>query len=211
MVNRMCLALGMGILVLAGSGCSPVEVGPIQVVINAGEAVLPPPGLGLKGDLPPFGDLPPLEDLPPLSITQPFCDLPSEAELTERIQSVGGFDVSRFARISAVELTETRFVAVDGDFSFANSASIHLTPVGGEVFSLGEASAPEGFGDAIILVPTEKVQLLEIIRANDAAPSELCPLLELQFTMGALTVPEVQFQIFVVVDAFVELGVFPRR
>jgi len=189
-----------GVLVLLTAlsvGCSPVQVGPVQVVIDAGEVVLPI--AGLKG-----------LDLPPLTATIPFCDLPSEEDVNERVREVGGFDVRRFARISRIQLGETRFEAIEGDFNFASSASLHLTPVGSERFSLGSASAPEGFGGLIVLVPQAPIELLDLIRANDEAPLGVCPLLETRFALRALPPQATRFRMVVVIDVFAELGLFRK-
>lgn len=178
---------------LVGVGCNPLVVGPVQIALPAGEASLP---------------LSILKQETPIGISIPYCDLPSEEGISQMIREVGGFDVSRFVRIRAIELQETRFEATSGDFSFANAARLDLELFNDETFELGTASAPQGFGPALVLRPTTTVDVLSIIRANDANTSAICPVLSAEFNLNALAVPATTFEITVVLDAFVELGLF---
>lgn len=190
-------------LFLAGCSCAPIEVGPIEVVINAGETTVP--SVEAKVGV--------IDTSVPLTAVQMFCELPTESELQNSIESVEGIDVAEITEVTAIKLVETRIEALEGDFNFFSAVTTRFRPVNGfgDPFILGAASAPQGLGTMVRLLPPVEVDLLDVMRANEDAPLGLCPALESEFSVilpPPLQVPVVRFKTSIVVEIYAEIAAF---
>jgi len=194
--NRGVAVAVVTILIFATS-CTPdgnLIVGPIRITANIGEASFAETLFGLKGAT--------------ITHRQKFCDMPTEEELSEQLKGEGSFDVTRFVRPNRLELVETIITATSGDFDFLTAMTIRYIPKpgAGPIVVLGSASAPEGFGTEIVLVPEEGVDFLELIRANDDSDSEQCPKIEYEMTFKSVPLQDVNYRLDITVDGYVELG-----
>lgn len=206
MTSKVC-GLGSRVLVVlavfAGGGClgrGPVEVGPIRVTTDAGEGSMARDFFLRKG-------------LGPITFEQDFCEFPSEEDLSREALQVGGIDIRHFVRMSGLDLVQTRLAATRGDFKFIRAITVSFVPaadVGEDPDSvvLGTASSANGLGDRIRLVPTGGVDLLELIRENDANTSGNCPKLRYEVTFSAPPLTDVDYAIDITVDGYVEVGRF---
>jgi hypothetical protein len=138
---------------------------------------------------------------------QNLCDFPSEEEIEREILQVGMIDLSRFIGIYRIELVETLITAKEGDFDFLTGISVRFVPKpgAGDPVELGSASDPNGLGSDIELVPPADVDFLELIRANDASDSVLCPKLEFDLTFSRPPLQDIKYRVDVTIDGFVEV------
>jgi len=172
-----------------------VEVGPIRVTQTIGESTF------LRSVFLPKGG-------GPVTWSDDFCDIPSEQELQEQVLNVGGVDLSRFIRLSGLHLVNTHIVATSGNFNFMTSMTVRFIPKpgAGDPVTLGTASNAGGLGTDIVLVPPSPVDFLDLIRANDASPSLLCPKLEYTITFTGPPTSDVDYSAEVTVDGYVDVG-----
>jgi hypothetical protein len=143
-------------------------------------------------------------------IEQDLCTLPTEGELTEVFRQVGAIDLSSVVELSRVELQRTVLHASSGDFRDVKAVQVYFVPRNGSIFNvvnLGGAFSLSGFGDTIEIKPPDDVDLLEIIKDNDAMPGQGCPTLRVRVTG---TVPEdaISWDAQIDVDAYAFLGIF---
>lgn len=203
---RTCRNGFVAFLVLAGltgGGClagGTVEVGPIRVTTDAGEGSMArdlflPKGLG------------------PITFEQDFCGFPSEEDLSRDVLQVGGIDIRNFVRLSGLDLIQTRLVASRGDFNFIRAITVSFVPAADvgespEPVVLGSATSTNGLGGRIRLLSPDPVDLLELIRKNDANASGNCPKLRYEVTFSAPPLTDVEYTIDITVDGYVEVGRF---
>ncbi len=193
-VALVCTLAGLTTVACTGNGT--LKLGPFQIMVPAGEGML-------------------LRDLflPKIVISnkEEVCDLPSEAEIAAMAGSVGGIDLSSIIAVSDLNLVQTIVTATSGDFSFLTEITVRWipAPVNGQEQTpivLGTASAPGGFGTQIVLVPTSPVDLIELIRMNDANTSDDCPMIELEVDASGPPLSDVSYTVDLDIDAFVEIG-----
>ncbi len=178
-----------------GCGAGGPEVGPFRYEFTATSGTL------LRGLFLPKEAL-------DLRVTRDFCDMPSEDEVQSHLTEVSGFDVSRLVRISRLELVEMVVTATSGSFDVVTQMSVYYLPAGdpaGEVL-LGTASSPTGFGDTIVLVPSDRVDFLELIQENDAYAGSECPKLRIEMAFDGLPSIDIAYQVDVVLDAYAQLS-----
>lgn len=155
---------------------------------------------------------PEAQGLPVVSgvLEQDLCTLPTEDELSEVFRQAGQIDLSSVIELSRVELQRTVLHASSGDFRDVKAVQVYFVPRNGSIFNivnLGGAFSLTGFGDTIEIEPPDDVDLLEIIKENDAMPGQGCPTLRVRVTG---TVPEnaITWDAQIDVDAYARLGIF---
>jgi len=189
--------------VVLATACFPGglgELGPFEVTVEAGRGSLPRDFFPAKQGL-------------TLSREQPVCSLPSEDEISDEYMRVGDVDVSRFVRLSRVELQQTVFTATQGDFNFLSGLAVWYrpAPVNGEeqdAILLGSATNPEGLGAQVVLTPPDTVDFLELIRENDANRSDECPELVLELTIRSVPLQNIEYRVDTTFDAYAWVGIF---
>lgn len=190
----LCAVAGLAAVGCTGNGT--LRLGPFQIMVPAGEGTL-------------------LRDLflPKVVISnkEEVCDLPSEEELGALAGSVGSIDLSSIIAVSDLNLIQTIVTATSGDFSFLTELTVRWipAPVNGQEqdpIVLGTASDPNGFGTQIVLLPTSPVDLIDLIRMNDANTSGDCPEIELIVDANGIPLSDVEYTVDLDVDAFVEIG-----
>lgn len=189
-------------LVLPFSGCGGafVEVGPVSFTAEIGGGTLLEDIFTRKGGV-------------PITHQEDFCDMPSEEALEDQFLQVGDIDISKFVRLSRLELVESTITATQGDFNFLSSMTVRFipAPVNGveqDPVVLGTASNANGLGTVVVLTPPEPVDFLDLIQQNDANPSSECPKLELEVTVRAVPTQDVTYIAEVSIDAYAEIGSF---
>ncbi|MBI4558738.1 MAG: hypothetical protein HY706_14245 [Candidatus Hydrogenedentes bacterium] len=188
-----CLVTVVALSALA-SACLPgdfFQVGPIRVTLSAGDGVFP---ASLTAEV---------------VVENEFCDLPTEEEWAERVLQIGDVDLRWFSRLVALDLVEIKLTATSGDFSDITDVSVTFVPAPGsegEPVILGTASNPNGFTTDVHLMPIDGVDLLPLVRENDANESGECPRLRYRITYSTLLNAEVEFDVDVTVDAIAEIG-----
>lgn len=200
-MRRTVFAAGLRTVVaalVALTACTPdgdLVVGPVTVTARVGEASFLQTLFVLRGDA-------------TVTHRQRFCDLPSEEELEDEVLQVADFDISRFVQLHRLELVNTTLTATSGDFNFMTGMTVRFVPQpgAGPAVVLGTASNPNGFGSQIVLTPVADVDLLELIRANDAAGDDDCPKLEYEITFKSIPLSDVEYTVDVTVDGYAELG-----
>jgi hypothetical protein len=141
-------------------------------------------------------------------VTRDFCDLPSEGEVQSYLSDMSEFDLTRFVRISRLELVQTTITAISGDFGAITRVAMYYAPANepdGEVL-LGSASSPAGFGDTIVLFPEDTVDFLELIRENDADTSGECPQVRIEVVVNDIPATDISYELDIILDAYARLG-----
>jgi hypothetical protein len=186
MTNTMRFSVRLmaaAVLVCAVGGCFPLPpitiTIPLPVNIDLGNFQGPFAYTVEAGKGHTFGDfeLPvgtALSDLTSIPIALEI--FPSEAKIDELVQD----EAEDFAEVD-LDLTSMQMVSMvlnktQGDFGFVTKMEIYFIPkpvdgVAQPAILFGVAENPNGFGDAITLIPPTGVDLLEMIRANDANPA----------------------------------------
>ena len=189
-------------LVLPFSGCGGpfVEVGPVSFTTEIGSGTLLEDIFTRKGGV-------------PISHQEDFCDMPSEEALEDQFLQVGEIDISKFVRLSRLELVESTITATQGDFNFLSAMTVRFIPapvngVAQDPVVLGTASNANGLGTVVVLTPPAPVDFLDLIQQNDANPSSECPKLELEVTVRAIPSQDVSYTAEVSIDAYAEIGSF---
>ncbi|GMV94151.1 MAG: hypothetical protein AMXMBFR82_39290 [Candidatus Hydrogenedentota bacterium] len=139
-----------------------------------------------------------------------LCTLPTEDELTEVFRQAGEIDLSSFVELSRVELRRTVLHASSGDFRDVKAIQVYFVPRYGSIFNtvnLGGAFSLTGFGNTIEIEPAKDVDLLELIRENDAIPGADCPKLRVRVT-GSAPDEAIAWDAQIDVDAYALLDVF---
>lgn len=160
-------------LLMAGCGAG-FDIGPIELTIDLGDGQL------AAVDFAGVSRLPAID----ATVTQPLCDLPTEEDLQNALQdAVPGIDISRIVSLSRIEVAEIAIEASQGDFSSIAAMELAFIPkpIGGvpqDPIILGSAAAPPALGTEIALVPPQTVDMLDIVRANDANAEAACPQVE---------------------------------
>ncbi len=196
------LVLPAGAIVLL-AGCMPgggFEIGPIAYSAVVQSGVLSPEmllaGTGTKA-----------------SVEMPVCDLPTEQTLADEFVSRSDFKLGRFVSLSRLELKDVTVRATSGDFGFATDVALWFVPVGsdggkGDAVLLGSASAPSGFGETVVLTPSEKVDLLPLLRDEGDRGGSECPRVLLELTHDTMPAGDVPYEVSLDVDAYAELSLF---
>ncbi|HOF39672.1 MAG TPA: hypothetical protein PLD73_06330 [Candidatus Hydrogenedentes bacterium] len=144
-----------------------------------------------------------------IRVTRDFCSMPTENEVQSYLTEVSGFNVSRLVRVSRLELVEMAITATSGRFDAVTSMSLYYLPAGnpaGEIL-LGTASSPTGFGDTIVLIPSSRVDFLDLIKEDDAYSGSECPKLRIELSFGGLPSIDIAYRVDVSLDAYVRLQV----
>ena len=188
---------------VAFTGCglkNGLEIGPITMMLPMGGGTIDPELLQGADNLP----------LVVGTVEQDLCSLPTEDQMTDAFRVAGSIDLSSVVRLSRVQLRRTVIRANSGDFRDVKGIQLYFVPKSGGVLNrvnLGGAFSLTGFGDSIEIEPRSGVDLLELIRDNDASLGAGCPRLLVQ---AAGTAPDspIVWEAEVVVDAYARLGVF---
>ena len=178
--------------------CAPngnLIVGPVRVTATVGEASFLSALFSTKGTA-------------TLTHKQKFCDLPTEDELQSQVTTVGDIDLSSFIRLHRLELVQTVLTATSGDFDFMTELTVTFIPKpgAGDPVVLGATSDANGFGTEIVLVPTDDVDFLELIRANDEGDPDTCPKIQYEITFKSVPLQDVEYRLDVTVDGYAEVG-----
>ena len=173
---------------------NPPVLGPFRVTAPVGDASFVSTLFGGKGGL-------------PVTTRQKFCDMPSEEELQDEVLQVGNVDLSTFIQLHELQLVKTTITATSGDFGFVTDMTVKFIPKpgSGSPVVIGTASNPNGFDTEIVLEPTDSVDFLELIRANDAGDPNTCPKLEYTITFSQPWLSDVEYHVDVTVDGYVEV------
>jgi hypothetical protein len=164
------------VVVALGCGSQGLQVGPVPVSVPLEGGAIDPSAFIL---------LPTLELT--FTTTQDFCDLPSEQDVIDRLPDLGGIDMARFVELDSIDLAGIVLTASSGDFEFLREITVSYVPkpVNGlpqEPIVVGYAQSDNGFGDTVALEAPDYVDLLELIRDNDANSEPGCPQLEITVT-----------------------------
>ena len=186
---------------LTAAGCSSggLTIGPFELEIDVGSGVISPddfPGLprGVIGTT---------------TLGTDLCDFPTEAQVVQTLKDVGAIDLSGVFSISRMELVETVLTS-NTDLRSLKALQLRFVPkpVAGVPLGtvvLGSSVSPLGHGTTVVLEPHYDVDLLDLIRTNDANPAPECPVLEVQVISS---VPEeaIVWQARLYVDAYITIG-----
>lgn len=188
------------LLTFSGCGGAFVEVGPVRFSTQIGSGTLLEDIFTRKGGI-------------PISHREDFCDMPTEAALEDQFLQVGNVDISKFVRLSRLELVETTITATQGDFNFLSAMTVRFIPapvngIAQDPVVLGTASNANGLGTVVVLTPPGTVDFLDLIQQNDANPSNKCPQLEMEVTVRAIPTQDVAYTAEVSIDAYAEIGSF---
>jgi hypothetical protein len=202
--NHRIIATAAALCTLIVTGCGwkngGIEFGPVSFSLPVAAGVFD------------ASVYPEAQGLPLVSgvLEQDLCTLPTEYELSEVFRQAGQIDLSSVIELSRVELQRTVLHASSGDFRDVKAVQVYFVPRNGSIFNivnLGGAFSLTGFGDTIEIEPPDDVDLLEIIKENDAMPGQGCPTLRVRVTG---TVPEdaISWDAQIDVDAYARLGIF---
>ena len=197
---KLTLALLSTIFVASCFGMA-IPIGPIPVLIDLGGGVLDPAA---------FAGLP-AGVTGTITVENDLCNLPSEDVLLAVLEVVGDFDVSGLVDLTDLEVVTMTITASTGDFATLTDMVLTYIPkpldgVPQAGIALGAASEPAGFGTTIVLTPSGDVDLLDLVRENDANPSAECPRLQVQVT-GSLPPGPIAWTLSADLDAYGTLGV----
>jgi len=198
-IRIVCASVFIVALSLTQPGCTgngTLRLGPFGLMIPAGEG-------SLLRDL----FLPKIV----VSHSEDVCDLPSEADIAAMAGSLGSIDLSSILAVSDLNLIQTIVTATSGDFNFLTAMTVRWipAPVNGQAQTpvvLGTASNPSGLGTQVILVPTAPVDLIDLIRMNDANTSMDCPKIELEIDANGVPLGDVEYTVDLDIDAYIEVG-----
>lgn len=190
------------LVVVVASGCglkTGIEVGPIPMTIPMGSGTLDP-------------TLFPQTDAPIVvgRTEQTLCSLPTEEQLTELFRSAAGYGLDSILQLSRLELRKTGLRSGPGELREVKAVHLYFLPKNGSILgsaNLGGAFSLTGFDDTIEIGPRNDVDLLELIRENDALPGDDCPSIQVH---AAGTVPEsaIAWEAELEVDAYARVGLF---
>lgn len=190
----LLMLVGTGVFLTQGCGSGSSEIGPFRFEITAASG-------SLLRDL-----FLPKQDVA-FQVTRDYCDMPTEGEVQDYLREAWDFDLSRLVRISRLDLVHTTITATSGDFEVFTRLSVYYLPAGdpaGEVL-LGTASSATGFGDTIVLTPSDAVDFLELIVENDAYTGSECPQMRIEVTANGVPSSDVAYQVDVSLDAYAKL------
>jgi hypothetical protein len=111
--------------------------------------------------------------------------------VAQALGSIPGFEwlagLADLVAVTSLEVVGLNLTATSHDFSDFTEIRVFYIPKGGEVqdaIELGGAEAPDGFGNSITLAPPpgQTLDLLELVRENDANPAEGWPMTYLTVT-----------------------------
>lgn len=198
---RMAL-FGAGVAICAVN-CAPggtLEVGPVRVTESMGSGSLAPAMFPAKA-------------LTTITIYEDFCDMPSEQQLSDEVLQVGNIDFSKFVQLSHLNLVHGTLTATAGNFDFMTELTVSYVPSVGapgnpDPVVLGTANNPGGLGTEVTLIPPDALDVLDLIRQNDANTSGQCPKLRYDMTVSSAPASNVQYDISMTVDAFALVGLF---
>lgn len=202
MSKKSLIILVVVVSVLSSLGCSSggTVLGPFPVSLPLEGGVIDPLA---------FGQLP-AGLVGTTSVRQDFCGMPTEAELEAQMPSIGSIDISGFAKLEAIDIVSATLTASQGDFSFIREIVISFIPkpvdgVEQAPIEIGRASSDSGFGSSMVLVPSENVDFLELVRANDDNPADGCPQIEFTVT-GTVPTQEVVWSGVADAEVYVRIG-----
>jgi hypothetical protein len=181
-------------LAVIGCGTEGLELGPVQLSVPLGSGTFSATDLlGAKDTV--------------VQVDEDICNLPTEADITTLLQQVSSIDLSGFVTITQLVLAETELLALSGDFSFLSEITLSYIPkpvdgVEQDPVVMGTASAPGGFGNTIILQPSQNVDLLALILENDANPATECPKVRFEATVISVPPSAVSWSAAVDLDAY---------
>lgn len=192
------LMLGAALALITGACSSSLEIGPIRVAVPMGEYSLSPELFAGK-------------DAVATTHEAYLCGMPSEAVVTGAFRLSSGLNLGNLVQLSRLELVRLDLRALYGDFSNITELAVFYLPAdaqdtGALPVLLGQAASPGGFGPSVALQPLDDVDLLALIRENDASNSPDCPRALFQVTVQGAPVSETDFEIDLVVDAYARLG-----
>jgi hypothetical protein len=146
-----------------------------------------------------------------VTVDQDFCNMPSEQTLSDEVLKVGKFDLSKFVKLSRLDLVHLTLTATQGNFDFVTALTVSYVPAEGAPGSadpvvLGTASDADGLGTDVTLTPPEAVDILKLIQQNDANTSGTCPKLRFEATVSSPPSSNVQYDISLTVDAYARVG-----
>lgn len=190
----------MTVVGLAGCSSGSAVLGPFPVSLPIEGGVIDPTSFGLA--------LPGVVGT--VTVRQDFCEMPTEAELQSQMPAIGGISLSGFARFDAIDVMSATLTATKGDFSFIREIVIRFVPkpvdgVEQPPIELGRASSDGGFGTTMVLVPDERVDFLDLVRANEANLAPGCPAIEFTVT-GTRPLEEVEWTGQADAEVYVRLG-----
>jgi len=185
------------------AGCSVkngLEIGPIAMTIPMGSGTLDP------SQFPDSGNLPILIG----SVRRDICNLPTEDQLAEVFRTAGSIDLSSVVRLSRLELDQTVLHVASGSLRGIKAVQLYFVPKSGSIFgtvNLGGAYSLSGFDDTIEISPPSGVDLLELVRENDAMPGEGCPQLLVQ-AAGSIPEDPIEWEVQLEINGYAQLGIF---
>jgi len=188
------------ILALGCSVKNGLEIGPVSMILPMGSGTLDPAQ---------FPDTP-NQPIVIGRVHKELCDLPTEDQLTEVFRTAGSIDLSSVIRLSRLELDKTVLRVRSGTLRDIKAVHLFFVPKSGSVFgtvNLGGAYSLTGFGDSIEISAPDGVDLLALVKENDAMFGEGCPLL-LIHAAGAVPDEPIEWEAQLEVDGYARLGVF---
>ncbi len=192
-VVAICLAAGTSNLFGCGAG---FEVGPEQITIDVQGGTL------AQADFQKAAATIPVD----------LCDLPTEAELKEELQNaVPGIDLANLVQFSRMEIVNATVTATSGTFLGVDSVTAEYVPkpVGGQAqtpISLGSVTAPPAMGTTLVFTPPSTVDMLALVRANDANSGPGCPQINTVFTATTAPSGGVTWTTTITVNVWARIG-----
>lgn len=190
----------VAVLVMAGCGAG-FEIGPIELTIDLGDGQLAAVDFGGVSRLVAID----------ATVTQPLCDLPTEEDLQSALQdAVPGINISRIVSLSRIEVAGIALDASQGDFSSITAMELAFIPkpvsgVPQAPVLFGSVATPPALGTEIVLSPPQTVDMLELVRANDANAEAACP--EAEFSVsGTPPAQTVQWEGTMTVKVWAKIG-----
>jgi hypothetical protein len=187
-----------------------VEVGPIALTMPATAGTIDPAEM-IPADLPIELDA----GIPlPVMFEVPYCELPTEADVTAVYEQVAGSQLGDIAELSRLDLVQVTLNALEGSFGQALWVEVHFQPapvLGIPQFPvvLGRSVGLTGSETEIILTPPNEVDLLELIRQADENIDDECPSIRVIVLPLQMPSEPITYTVDLEIDAYAALNVSP--
>jgi hypothetical protein len=184
---------------LAGCDGNGVKVGPFPVSVDLGAGSFSAEAAGV-----------PAGTKGTTTFDYPLCELPTEEDLNELARENVESNFSRLVSLSEILVQDVTILATQGNFEGLTAIAVFYVPapvlgIPQLPVALGSAASIGGFDVEVNLEPLNEVDLLELVRDNDANLTDDCPTLTVVVTGEVPEIP-IGWQATIMADVYGVLG-----